>query len=282
MKGKKVKKITDIPFLPIEFFKQEKIICKAKPIEKIFLSSGTTGNRSKHLVSDLSMYKTSFRNAFTQFYGNVKDYCILALLPSYLENEDSSLIYMVNDLIKRSNHQKSGFYIDNLKNLFLTIKDLEQKRQKTILFGLTYALIDFAKQYPIPLKHTIIMETGGMKGKRKKLLKEEVHAILKSAFELRYVHSEYGMAEILSQAYSKKEGIFKTPSWMKVIIRDITDPFSFIKNKTGGINIIDLANIYSCPFIATQDLGKVFNDGSFSVLGRLKDADIRGCNLLIQ
>jgi hypothetical protein len=189
---------------------------------------------------------------------------------------------MVNDLIKRSNHQKSGFYIDNLKNLFVTIKDLEQKRQQTILFGVTYALIDFAKQYPIPLKHTIIMETGGMKGKRKKLLKEEVHAILKSAFELRYVHSEYGMAEILSQAYSKKEGIFKTPSWMKVIIRDITDPFSFIKNKTGCINIIDLANIYSCPFIATQDLGKVFNDGSFSVLGRLKDADIRGCNLLIQ
>ena len=283
LKGKIPANIYEIPFLPIKFFKQEQIICQGKGVEEVFLSSGTTGEQSKHLVADLSLYKKSYLNTFQQFYGDINNYCILALLPNYQEREGSSLIYMVDDLIKKSGHPKSGFYLNNLTELSNTIKELEKKEQKTILFGVTYALLDLAAQHPQNLKHTIIMETGGMKGKRKELLKEEIHQLLKEAFLTENIHSEYGMTELLSQSYSKGRNIFKSPPWMKIIIRDVNDPLAIIgNNKTGGINVIDLANIYSCPFIATQDLGKQFDDDSFSVLGRFDNSDLRGCNLLVQ
>jgi hypothetical protein len=283
LKGKIPANIYEIPFLPIDFFKKEQIICQGKGVEEIFLSSGTTGEQSKHLVADLSLYKKSYLNTFQQFYGDINDYCILALLPSYQEREGSSLIYMADDLIKKSGHPKSGFYLNNLTELSNTIKELEKKGQKTILFGVTYALLDLAAQHPQNLKHTIIMETGGMKGKRKELLKEEIHQLLKEAFLTENIHSEYGMTELLSQSYSKRKNNFKSPPWMKILIRDVNDPLSIIgNNKTGGINVIDLANIYSCPFIATQDLGKTFDNDSFSVLGRFDNSDLRGCNLLVQ
>ena len=283
LKGKTPANIYEIPFLPIEFFKQEQIICQGKGVEEVFLSSGTTGEQSKHLVADISLYKKSYLRAFQQFYGDINDYCILALLPSYQEREGSSLIYMVDDLIKKSGHPKSGFYLNNLAELSETIKELESKGQKVILFGVTYALLDLAAQYPQHLKHTIIMETGGMKGKRKELLKEEIHQLLEEAFLTKNIHSEYGMTELLSQSYSKGKNIFKSPPWMKILVRDVNDPLSIMgDNKKGGINVIDLANIHSCPFVATQDLGCTFEDGPFSVLGRFSNADVRGCNLLMQ
>ena len=283
LKGKSPKKLEEIPFLPIEFFKTEQIICVTQKIEEIFLSSGTTGNQSKHLVSDLSIYENSFQNAFQLFYGDITDYCILSLLPNYREREGSSLIYMVDDLIKRSNHPKSGFYLNNYKEVSETILELEKNGQKTLLIGVSYALLDLAKDYPMNLENTIIMETGGTKGKRKELLKEELHKILKETFSLDSIHSEYGMTELLSQSYSEGDNIFKTPPWKKVLIRDVNDPLTILgKNRSGGINIIDLANIYSCPFIATQDLGRLHEDESFSVLGRFDNSDVRGCNLLVQ
>ena len=283
LKGKDPQNIYEIPFLPIDFFKHEQIICQGKGVEEIFLSSGTTGEQSKHLVSNTSVYETSYLKTFKQFYGDIEDYCILALLPSYQEKEGSSLIYMVDDLITNSKHPKSGFYLNNLAELSETIKELESKEQKVILFGVTYALLDLATQFPQHLKHTLIMETGGMKGKRKEMLKEEIHQILQEAFLSTNIHSEYGMTELLSQGYSKGDNIFNPPPWMKILIRDVNDPLSVIgNNKTGGINVIDLANIYSCPFIATQDLGKQFDDDSFSVLGRFDNSDVRGCNLLVQ
>lgn len=283
LKGEIPKKLEEIPFLPIEFFKTEQIICVTQKIEEIFLSSGTTGNQSKHLVSDLSIYENSFQNAFQLFYGDITDYCILSLLPNYREREGSSLIYMVDDLIKRSKHPKSGFYLNNYKEVSETILELEKNGQKTLLIGVSYALLDLAKDYPMKLENTIIMETGGTKGKRKELLKEELHKILKEAFSLDSIHSEYGMTELLSQSYSEGDNIFKTPPWKKVLIRDVNDPLTILgKNRSGGINIIDLANIYSCPFIATQDLGRLHKDESFSVLGRFDNSDVRGCNLLVQ
>ena len=283
LKGEIPKKLEEIPFLPIEFFKTEQIICKGEKIEEIFLSSGTAGNQSKHLVSDLSIYENSFRNAFQLFYGDITDYCILSLLPNYREREGSSLIYMVDDLIKSSKHPKSGFYLSNYKELSATILELEKKGEKTLLIGVSYALLDLAKDYPMKLENTIIMETGGTKGKRKELLKEELHKILKESFSLENIHSEYGMTELLSQSYSMGNNIFKSPPWKKVLIRDVNDPLSILgSNRSGGINIIDLANMYSCPFIATQDLGKLHEDGSFSVLGRFDNSDVRGCNLLVQ
>ena len=283
LKGEIPKKLEEIPFLPIEFFKTEQIICVTQKIEEIFLSSGTTGNQSKHLVSDLSIYENSFQNAFQLFYGDITDYCILSLLPNYREREGSSLIYMVDDLIKRSKHPKSGFYLNNYKEVSETILELEKNGQKTLLIGVSYALLDLAKDYPMKLENTIIMETGGTKGKRKELLKEELHKLLKEAFSLDSIHSEYGMTELLSQSYSEGDNIFKTPPWKKVLIRDVNDPLTILgKNRSGGINIIDLANIYSCPFIATQDLGRLHEDESFSVLGRFDNSDVRGCNLLVQ
>ena len=282
LKGETPDNIFEIPFLPIEFFKIEQVICQGKGVEEVFLSSGTTGNQSKHLVAEMSIYKKSYLKTFQQFYGDIQEYCILALLPSYREREGSSLIYMVDDLITKSKHPKSGFYFDNLAELTDTITELEGKGQKIILFGVTYALLDLAEEFPQKLEQTIIMETGGMKGKRKEMLKEEVHQILKTAFLTTNIHSEYGMTELLSQSYSKGDNIFKSPPWKKMLIRDINDPLSIIgNNKSGGINVIDLANIYSCSFIATQDLGKTFDDDSFSVLGRFTNSDVRGCNLLI-
>lgn len=282
LKGKNPENINEIPFLPVEFFKTEQIICQGQVIEEIFLSSGTTGEQSKHLVSNIELYKSSYQKTFQLFYGDITDYCILALLPSYKEREGSSLIYMVDDLIKKSKHPQSNYYLNKYEELATTLKGLENKKQKTILFGVTYALLDLAEEFPQKLERTIIMETGGMKGHRKELLKEEIHSILKHSFATENIHSEYGMTELLSQGYSKGNNIFKTPPWMKILTRDVNDPLSIISNKTGGINVIDLANIYSCPFIATQDLGRTFDDGSFSVLGRFSNADIRGCNLLVQ
>jgi len=283
LKGKIPTNIYEIPFLPIDFFKQEQIICQGKGVEEVFLSSGTTGDQSRHLVSDLSIYQTSFTKSFELFYGEITDYCILSLLPNYREREGSSLIYMVDELIRKSEHEKSGFYLNDYEGLSETIAELEKKKQKTILIGVSYALLDLAENFPQILEYTTIIETGGTKGKRKEFLKEELHKILKNSFGLQNIHSEYGMTELLSQSYSKGKGIFKSPPWKKVLIRDTNDPLSIIgEHKTGGINIIDLANIYSCPFIATQDLGKTYDDGSFSVLGRFDNSDVRGCNLLVE
>ncbi len=283
LKGEDPTNIYEIPFLPIEFFKNQQLICNGQKIEEIFLSSGTTGDQSRHLVSDLSIYQKSFTKSFELFYGEITDYCILSLLPNYRERVGSSLIYMVDELIRKSEHEKSGFYLTDYDGLSETIAELEKKKQKTILIGVSYALLDLAENFPKILEYTTIIETGGTKGKRKEFLKEELHKILKNSFGLQNIHSEYGMTELLSQSYSKGKGIFKSPPWKKVLIRDTNDPLSIIgEHKTGGINIIDLANIYSCPFIATQDLGKTYDDGSFSVLGRFDNSDVRGCNLLVE
>ena len=274
--------IQDIPFLPIEFFKSHSIISNDNPIEKTFTSSGTTGQDvSHHHITDLSIYTESFIRGFEHFYGTAEDYRILALLPSYLEREGSSLVYMCNRLIENSRHRESGFYLHNLKDL---AKILSQKSEKkTLLIGVSYALLDLAEQFPQKLENVIVMETGGMKGQRKEMIKSELHDVLKKAFQLNAIHSEYGMTELLSQAYSKSNGIFETPPWMKVIIRDTQDPFTILNHQqTGGINIIDLANINSCSFIATQDLGKTIDEYSFELKGRFELSDIRGCNLLIQ
>lgn len=279
----KITQTHEIPFLPIEFFKSHEIKSGNFNEEVIFLSSGTTGqNQSKHYVKDLLIYQTSYTKAFEFFYGKIKDYCVLALLPSYLEREGSSLIYMMEDFIKKSNHPNSGFFLKNEAFLIENLQFLTKNKQKTILFGVSFALLDLAEKYEIDLSDVIIMETGGMKGRREELTRNELHSIYKDSFNVKNIHSEYGMTELLSQAYSKTEGVFNTPPWMKVLIRDVNDPFSLLNNnKTGGINIIDLANIYSCSFIATQDLGKLNNDHSFEVLGRFDNSDIRGCNLLI-
>ena len=283
LKGKAPNNIFEIPFFPISFFKTEQIICQGRAVEEVFLSSGTSGDQSKHLVSDISLYRESYLKAFELFYGDITQYCILSLLPNYREREGSSLIYMVDDLISKSKHEQSGFYLNDYESLSMRLQKLEKEGQKTILFGVSYALLDLAEQFPQKLEHTIIIETGGIKGKRKEMLKEELHQNLKAAFSLEVIHSEYGMSELLSQSYSNGEGIFKSPPWKKVLIRDTNDPLTIIgDNKTGGINIIDLANIYSCPFIATQDLGKTFEDGTFTVLGRFDNSDLRGCNLLLQ
>ena len=275
-----ISSVAEIPFLPIQFFKTHSIIANGKKTAIRFSSSGTTGmERSQHLVADLSLYEYSFRTAFETFYGTIENYRVLALLPSYLEREGSSLIYMCEDFIKRSKHPQSGFYLNNLGELSEILKE----DKPTILLGVTYALLDLAEFGPFSLNNTIIMETGGMKGKRKEMLKEELHQTLCNAYGVDLIHSEYGMTELLSQAYSKGKGRFSTPHWMRVFCRDIEDPFSLSRSeKTGGLNIIDLANINSCAFIATQDLGRVFSDQSFEVLGRFEQSDIRGCNLLVQ
>ena len=278
-----VQKLEDIPFLPIEFFKTHKVITSKKDIQQTFTSSGTTGNVvSQHHVADLDIYKKSFQKGFAHFYGNIEDYAVLALLPSYLEREGSSLIYMVEDMIQESKHPKSGFYLNNLDALKQTLLELETSRQKTLLIGVSYALLDLVEFHQFELKHTIIMETGGMKGRRKELIKSELHAILKKGFGVNTIHSEYGMTELLSQAYSKGNGLFSTPPWMKVLVRDPEDALTILEEKkSGGINIIDLANINSCAFIATQDLGKIHTNGTFEVLGRFDQSDIRGCNLMV-
>jgi len=278
-----VNTISKIPFLPIQFFKSHQILSSKDPIVEIFTSSGTTGQKtSKHHVTNLNIYEQSFRKGFSHFYGNIEDYVVLALLPSYLERDGSSLIYMVNDLIANSNHQESGFYLNNIESLKNTLLDLESKNRKVLLIGVSFALLDFVENYQINLNNTIIMETGGMKGKRKELIREELHHHLKKGFGVEVIHSEYGMTELLSQGYSQGHSSFKTPPWMKILTRDTEDALT-IQNygKTGGVNIIDLANINSCAFIATQDLGRVYSDNTFEILGRFDNSDIRGCNLML-
>ncbi|MCD4832904.1 MAG: acyltransferase [Bacteroidales bacterium] len=278
-----IKTVQEIPFLPIEFFKTHKVITGSEQDVKTFYSSGTTGiEKSNHYITDLSVYEKSFLTAFEQQYGKISNYCILALLPTYLENESSSLVYMVNRLIEESGHSESGFYLQNGEELALKLRYLNQAKTKVILIGVSYALVDLAEKFPMNLPNTIIMETGGMKGKRKELTKKELHNFLSSKFGIESIHSEYGMTELLSQAYSKGDGKFYSPPWMKILIRDVYDPFCYLeKEKPGGINIIDLANINSCSFIETKDLGKINQNNSFEILGRFDYSDIRGCNLLV-
>lgn len=278
-----VKTLEQIPFLPIEFFKSERILSSNNPIEITFTSSGTTGSQtSSHLVTDLSVYEQSYLSAFATFYGNIENYTILALLPSYLEREGSSLIYMVEDLIKKSNNPDSGFYLHNYDELIEKLIALDNSGKNIILIGVTYALLDLVEKQSFQLQHTIVMETGGMKGKRKEMIREELHQILQNGFGVKAIHSEYGMTELLSQAYSLGEGIFSCPEWMHILIRDPEDALTYLEaEKTGGINVIDLANINSCSFIATQDLGKKLKNGDFEVLGRFDHTDIRGCNLMV-
>ncbi len=282
----KISDITQIPFLPIPFFKTHSVVSTQFEPQAIFESSGTTKTiNSKHLVKDIGLYEESFTKTFNQFYGNTEDWCIIALLPSYLERKNSSLVMMADKLIQQSRHPQSGFYLNEFEILKTVLSELETKKQKTLLIGVTFALLDFAEQFPLDLQHTTIMETGGMKGRREEMTRQQVHEILCKAFHKEHIHSEYGMTELLSQAYSKGNGVFNTPPWMKILIREEDDPFSVhdSENKivTGVINVIDLANIYSCSFIATEDAGKLYSDGSFEVLGRLDNTDVRGCSLML-
>lgn len=282
--GESIRHFEEIPFMPVEFFKNHTILCGNETPEEVFKSSGTTGMmQSKHPVKEVSIYQESFRKAFELFYGAAEDTIILALLPSYLEREGSSLIYMVEDLIRQSNNTSSGYFLYNHADLFTTLKQLRQSSKKVVLIGVTYALLDFVETYQISFPELIVMETGGMKGKRKEMIREELHKQLSEGFGVPFIHSEYGMTELLSQAYSDGNGVFRCPPWMRIAIRDINDPLSLLKGGvTGGINVIDLANLHSCSFIATQDLGKRQEDGSFEVIGRFDNSDIRGCNLLVQ
>jgi phenylacetate-coenzyme A ligase PaaK-like adenylate-forming protein len=273
-----------IPFLPIECFKTQAVVCgRVSPQDVIFSSSGTTGQvTSRHYVRDAELYRESFLKGFERFYGDVRDYCILALLPSYLERSGSSLVYMFDELIRRSKHPASGFYLHNRGELTATIRQQQQSGQKILLLGVTYALLDLADEGIALNDRVIVMETGGMKGRRKEMIKEEVHAILKERFGIGAIHSEYGMTELLSQAYSQKDGLFECPPWMRVLVRDANDPFTYVRHgKGGGINVIDLANVYSCSFIETKDLGRLHENNCFEILGRFDNSDLRGCNLMI-
>jgi phenylacetate-coenzyme A ligase PaaK-like adenylate-forming protein len=278
-----IQRIEDIPFLPIQFFKSHHVLSSNGPIEDTFSSSGTTGSlTSKHYVTDLSIYEKSFRQGFQNFYGSIKDYTILALLPNYLERKGSSLVYMVNDMIEHSQQPESGFYLDNINELKETLIALDSEGKKIMLIGVSFALLDLVELHQFRLKHTIVMETGGMKGRRKEMVREELHAVLKSGFGVSKIHSEYGMTELLSQAYSLGDGIFRCPDWMRILTRDPEDALTLQKTKkTGGINVIDLANINSCSFIATQDLGRVHDNSTFEIIGRFDSSDIRGCNLMV-
>ncbi len=278
-----VKSIEDIPFLPIDFFKSRQVLSSKAEIQETFTSSGTTGSiTSKHFITDLSIYESSFRLGFENFYGNISDYVILALLPNYLERKGSSLVYMVNDMIENSEHHESGFYLNNLSELKQQLIRLNSEGKKVLLIGVSFALLDLVELHQFQLKNTIVMETGGMKGRRKELVREELHEILKTGFGVGQIHSEYGMTELLSQAYSKGNGVFECPNWMRILTRDPEDALTLQSpNKTGGINVIDLANVNSCSFIATQDLGRVATDGRFEIIGRFDNSDIRGCNLMV-
>jgi len=284
VKPSSVWKLEQIPFLPIEFFKSHQVIVEWKQAEVVFESSGTSGNLPAfHHVSDASLYHKSFTTAFRQSYSDPYNYCILALLPAYMERSGSSLVYMMEHLITDSGHPDSGFYLRNLDELASLLRKRNEDRQPTLLMGVSFALLDLAELHPLTLgDHIVVMETGGMKGRRSEMIRSELHETLKAAFGLNAIHSEYGMTELLSQAYSKGDGIFHCPPWMKVLVRDPNDPLSLLPaGQSGGINVIDLANLNSCSFIATSDLGKVYEDGSFEVLGRFDHSDIRGCNLLV-
>ena len=278
-----VKEVNQIPFLPIQFFKSHKVISSQEPVQEIFTSSGTTGNNtSKHFVTNASIYEESYRKGFQYFYGNIEEYVVLALLPNYLERKGSSLIYMVDDLISRSKNIESGFYLNNLTELARKLTILNDEGKKVLLIGVSFALLDLVEKQQFNLNNTIVMETGGMKGKRKEMVREELHEILKNGFGVSQIHSEYGMTELLSQGYSNGNGVFDCPPWMRIITRDTEDALTIQKQgKTGGINVIDLANYNSCSFIATQDLGKINLDRTYEVIGRFDNSDIRGCNLMV-
>ena len=303
IKADEVDTLNKIPFLPISFFKTNKVITDIiEPKHPIlFSSSGTTQTgTSFHHVNDVALYEKSFLRCFNEFFGKPNDYCIIALLPSYLERTDSSLVYMTEKLIKESKHPSSGFYLahrfssfndfaecekhlDDFDAVIQTIKSLKQQKQKTLLLGVSYALLDLAERNISLSDNFIVMETGGMKGRRKEMLKEELHTILKEKLKVDTIYSEYGMTELLSQGYSLQNRLFQTPPWMRILIRDTNDPFNYVlPNKTGGINVIDLANLNSCSFIATQDLGKLHANNSFELMGRFDNSDIRGCNLLVE
>jgi len=282
-----VNNLSEIPFLPIELFKTHTITTGKNEYELLFESSGTTDmQKSMHFLKKASLYRQSFLKTFNQFYGSPEEYHVLALLPNYLENKHSSLIYMVNELIQQSGHEESGFYLDNLKELANNLIKLKHKQGKIFLLSVSFALLDLAEKYPMALNDAIIMETGGMKGRREELTRQELHNILKDQFQVDRIHSEFGMAELLSQAYSKGEGIFQTPPWMKILLREYNDPFH-VQNPeksnelNGGINVVDFANLYSCAFIETKDIGKSYPDGRFEVLGRFDYSDLRGCNLMV-
>ena len=277
-----VQKLQDIPFLPIEFFKTKKVLSTTEKVVKTFTSSGTTGSiPSRHLITDLSMYEKSFTRGFELFYGSPGKYVILALLPSYLQRGGSSLVYMAHSLIKMSGSEKSGFYLDELDDLAEILEELDRAGKKVLLLGVSYALLDLVALKKFELSNTTVMETGGMKGRRKEMVREELHSELKKGFGVDRIHSEYGMTELLSQAYSKGQGLFRSPPWMKIMVRDAEDPFHYLRpGQTGGVNVIDLANLNSCSFIATQDLGRLHEDGTFEILGRFDHSDIRGCNLM--
>ncbi len=279
----KVPDLKNIPFLPVELFKDHRIISPAAEVQLVFESSGTTGqDKSRHFIADKNLYNESILEGFSLFYGDPGGYIFLGLLPSYLERKNASLVYMVNQLIRYSGHPESGFYLQEYDKLIEKLQYLKRRKEKTLLIGVSFALLDLAERYKEDLSGLIIMETGGMKGKRAEITREELHDRLTSAFHLDKVHSEYGMTELLSQSYSKGDGKFFSPPWVKIMIRDSHDPLFFLENgKPGLINIIDLANIHSCSFIATSDIGRVNNDGSFEVLGRMDNSDIRGCNLLV-
>ena len=283
----RVNSLLTVPFLPIQFFKTHTVKTTEFNPAAEFVSSGTTqAVSSHHVIKDIKLYQQSFTEIFKLFYGSVDNWCIIGLLPSYLERNNSSLVYMVNELIHQSHHPQSGFYLDEYEKLHRSLKQLEADKQKTLLIGVSYALLDFAEQYPLQLENTIVMETGGMKGRKPEIVRNELHEILKRRFHINTIHSEYGMTELLSQAYSKGNGIFHCPPWMKILIRDEEDPFSVQNSGSemftmrGAINVIDLANIYSCSFIATDDAGTVFPDGGFELLGRIDNSDIRGCSLM--
>jgi hypothetical protein len=273
-----------VPYLPISLFRDQKIISgDGIQYEKVFTSSGTTGSiPSRHFVRDLNLYEESFTKSFELFYGEPERYRFLALLPGYLERQGSSLVYMLDHLIRKTKRNGSGFFLNDMASLSGQLQEKQSDPGKTILFGASYALLDFAEKFPVDICGVTVMETGGMKGRRKEMIREELHDILCRSFNVEMIHSEYGMTELLSQAYSSGKGIYRTPPWMKILIRDVNDPLKLLSpGQTGGINIIDLANIYSCSFIATQDLGKLYDDGSFEVVGRFDDSDARGCNLMV-
>ncbi|MDR2963805.1 MAG: acyltransferase [Bacteroidales bacterium] len=276
-----VERYEQIPFLPISLFKSHEVRCHAQEPELLFESSKTTGmTSSRHYVEVAELYNTSFSRCFEQFYGSASNYVFLALLPNYLEQQHSSLVYMASELIAQSGSGESGFFLHNFADLDAAIRR-NAGRKKIFLIGVSYALLDFAEQYSYNNIDMIVMETGGMKGRRKELLRSEMHEMLRKSFGVAHIHSEYGMAELLSQAYSQQDGMFRTPAWAKILVRDVYDPFSYMPaGKSGGINVIDLANLYSCSFIETKDVGRLYENGNFSVEGRFDSAEIRGCNLM--
>ncbi len=277
-----VTRLEDIPYLPVAFFKSAQIQTGSFEPEIIFESSGTTGSvNSRHHIKKLAMYRQSFRRAFEINYGKPSDWCIIGLLPSYLERDTSSLVYMVDDLISRSAHPSGGFYLYEHQKLSDTLTRLEKEGQKTLLIGVSFALLDFSEQHGKPLKHCIIMETGGMKGRRAEMTRPELHALLGSRFGQAEIHSEYGMTELLSQAYSKGNGLYSCPPWMRLLVRESDDPLTVTREGKGILNVIDLANLYSCSFIATDDIGLVHADSTFEVQGRVDHSDIRGCSLMV-